>query len=254
MAGQTLNYINFEQAQQAPGLRMIVVQGIPSPWGEAAKGIFHIKQLTYSACYHDPASREMSAWSGSRSAPVAIYNNETPASGWLDILKLAERLQPSPRLIPQDSAQAKKMLDLCENLAGEMGLGWCRRLDSIHKGNYPQPIANYLAKKYGYRESQGPQYAEKTIALLKQLSNQLKQQQAAGQPYYVGDNITAADIFSATFIACFAPLPQNVCPMNPIIREVFETLDTATAAALDPILLAHRDFIYQKHLALPLSL
>lgn len=254
MAGHTLNYINFEQVQQASGLRMIVVQGIPSPWGEAAKGILHFKQLSYSACYHDPRNREMSTWSGSRSAPVAIYNDEAPVSGWLEILKLAERLQPNPALIPKAPAQAELMFELCEQIAGEMGLGWCRRLDGVYKATYPTPIGNYLGKKYGYQESQGPEYAKKVIELLKRLSAQLKHQQAQGQPYYLGEQISALDIFSATFMAYFSPLPQEQCPMLPAIRTAFETLDAQTKSALDPILLQHRDFIYQNHLALPLSL
>ena len=38
------------------------------------------------------------------------------------------------------------------------------------------------------------------------------------------------------------------------IRAAFETLDTQTAAALDPILLTHRDMMYAQYLELPLSL
>ncbi len=34
----------------------------------------------------------------------------------------------------------------------------------------------------------------------------------------------------------------------------FEWLDAPTLAALDPILLEHRDMMYSRHLALPLSL
>ena len=38
------------------------------------------------------------------------------------------------------------------------------------------------------------------------------------------------------------------------MREAFGTLDEGTKAALDPILLAHRDAIYREHLELPLTL
>ena len=37
-------------------------------------------------------------------------------------------------------------------------------------------------------------------------------------------------------------------------RAAFETLDAATAAALDPMLLEHRDMMYRERLELPLSL
>ena len=113
MSSQAINYLDFEQIQQQSGLRMIVVKGIPSPWGEAAKGIFHVKQLEWSACYHDPSNRDMSAWAGSRSAPAAIYNDEAPISGWLDILSLAERLEPHAPLLPQEPIQKEETLELC---------------------------------------------------------------------------------------------------------------------------------------------
>jgi len=263
MQSSDIQYIDFEQAQQQAGLRMIVVKGLPSPWGEAAKGIFQFKQLECFATYHDPASREMSAWSGSRSAPVAIYNNEAPLSGWLDILLLAERLAPAPALLPKDSKEREAALALCNDICGEMGLGWSRRLDSVHKGlngkslaegGYPQPIAGYLAKKYGYEEDQGPHYKQHTIDLLNLLSNILKKQKEAGSQYYFGNTISAVDIYSATFMACFKPLPEEQCAMHQPIRSIFEALDEETKVALDPILIEHRDFIYSQHLTLPLSL
>jgi len=263
MSSQAINYLDFDQTQQQTGLRMVVVKGLPSPWGEAAKGILHIKQLEWSACYHDPRSREMSAWTGSRSAPVAIYNNEAPAESWLDILLLAERLAPQPALLPQDPAQRELAISLCQDLCGEMGLGWTRRLDGVQKGlngkslsegGYPEPIAQYLAQKYGYEAERGPDYSKLTINLLKSLSTRLKDQQANGQPFYIGDSITAVDIYSAAFMAYFKPLPAEQCPMHEPMRAVFEALDEETKAALDSILLEHRDYIYNHYLALPLSL
>ena len=55
-------------------------------------------------------------------------------------------------------------------------------------------------------------------------------------------------------VALFAPLPDAQCAMDPLTRAAFETLDAATKAALDPVLLEHRDLMYERHLALPLSL
>jgi glutathione S-transferase len=263
MQSPAINYISFEQAQQESGLRMIVVKGLPSPWGEAAKSIFHIKQLAWAATYHDPTSREMSAWAGSRSAPVAIYNDEQPISSWLDILLLAERLSPEPALLPEDPKKRESAIELCEKICGEMGLGWARRLDSVHKGlngkslaegGYPPPIAGYLAKKYGYEEDQGTHYNQHTIELLKLLSSTLKTQQGVGSKYYLGNSISAIDIYSATFMACFKPLPEELCAMHQPIRSIFESLDENTKSALSPILLEHRDYIYNNYLALPLSL
>jgi hypothetical protein len=42
-------YMSVEEAQQRNGLRMVVVGHVPSPWGEAAKGILHIKRIEWAA-------------------------------------------------------------------------------------------------------------------------------------------------------------------------------------------------------------
>ena len=40
------------------------------------------------------------AWTGHENAPIAVYENEKARAGWAEILFLAERLAPEPRLIP----------------------------------------------------------------------------------------------------------------------------------------------------------
>jgi hypothetical protein len=42
--------------------------------------------------------------------------------------------------------------------------------------------------------------------------------------------------------------------MDAATRAVFELCDGETAAALDPLIIAHRDMMYARHLELPLSL
>jgi hypothetical protein len=42
--------------------------------------------------------------------------------------------------------------------------------------------------------------------------------------------------------------------MDAATRVAFETRDAQTQAALDPVLLEHRDMMYAAHLQLPLSL
>ena len=45
----TVQYVSVEDAIKRGGLRMVVVGGVPSPWGEAAKGILHIKGIDWVA-------------------------------------------------------------------------------------------------------------------------------------------------------------------------------------------------------------
>src|ERR1700758_1249755 len=93
-------YIGVDEARSRKGLRMVVVGQVPSPWGEAAKGILHIKDIPWVAVRLAYDSEQLDKWAGQRSGPVAIYENERPRAGWAEILLLAERLVPSPALLP----------------------------------------------------------------------------------------------------------------------------------------------------------
>lgn len=254
-----VEFVDFEAARDAKGLRMVVVSGVPSPWGEAAKGILHVKGLPWQAVRLDPGSETMFAWTGSRSGPVLLYEDEPPRSGWAEILLCAERLAPTPRLIPGDPVDRALLFGLAHEICGEEGLGWTRRLQGVHSSlhggpGFPAPVAQYLGDKYGYRADDAPGYDARVRALLRMLADRLKAQDATGSRNLLGDSLTAVDIYCATFMALFDPLPEAQCPMPQPLREAFSTVDDETAAALDPILLAHRDRVYETTLELPLSL
>jgi glutathione S-transferase len=198
-------------------------------------------------------------WAGERSGPIAIYDNEKPRSRWNDILILVERLAPEPALLPKDAAARALVFGLAHEICGEGGLAWSRRLELIHAGlqncgGFPQRVAKYLGKKYGYSPGAGAAAPARIIALLRMLAARLKTQQRAGSRYYVGEAPTAVDVYSATAMALFRPLPHAQCRMEAATRTAFERADAAIDAALDPILLEHRDMMYARHLELPLSL
>jgi glutathione S-transferase len=255
----SFSYVGVEDAIARDGLRMVVVGGVPSPWGEAAKGIFHIKGIDWVAVRlvydHEP----LKAWAGQRSGPVAVYGSEEPRAGWREILLLAERLAPSPPLLPEEPAARAGVLGLAQAICGEGGLSWTRRLQLIHAGlqgagGFPARVAAYLGKKYGHDAEAGAATGARVVAMLGELAARLRAQREAGSAYFVGDALTAADVYAATSMALFRPLPQAQCAMDPVTRAALETLDAPTAAALDPVLFAHRDLMYAKHLELPLSL
>ena len=252
-------YISVEEATRRRGLRMVVVSNVPSPWGEAAKGILHIKGIDWAAVRLVQDSEPLWEWARQRSGPVAIYDDETPRGGWAEILLLAERLAPIPSLLPADPAERVLVFGIGHELCGEAGLGWSRRLQLIHAGlqnigGFPEPIAKYLGRKYGYSPETGAASARRVVQLLGMLAARLKAQQEKGSRYYVGNTLTAVDVYSATVMALFRPLPHEQCAMKDSIRAAFETRDAHTEAALDPILLRHRDMMYAEYLQVPLSL
>src|ERR1700716_3009944 len=101
----TFEYVSVEEAMKRGGLRMVVVGDVPSPWGEAAKVILHIKGVEWVAVRLAYDSEALKSWAGERSGPIAIYEQERPRSGWAEILLLAERLAPAASLLPSGPAE-----------------------------------------------------------------------------------------------------------------------------------------------------
>jgi glutathione S-transferase len=252
-------YVSVEEAIGRDGLRMVVVGGVPSPWGEAAKGLFHLKRLDWLGVRLVHDSDALLQWAGERTGPVAVYDREPPRPGWREILMLAERLAPEPRLVPDEPAARDEVLAVAASICDRGGLNWTRRLQLVHAGLNGEPGFNarasaYLAKKYGHDAESGAAAGGRVVAMLGALAARLQARHAAGSPYVVGDTLSAADVYLATAMALFKPLPQDVCAMSVATRAAFEALDAPTAAALDPALLAHRDMMYARHLAIPLTL
>src|SRR5579863_887760 len=256
----SFQYLSAEDAIKRDGLRMVVVGGVPSPWGEAAKGLLHIKGIEWAAVRLAYDSEALQDWTGGqRNAPVVIYEKERPRSGWAEILLLTERLAPMPSMLPREPAERALVFGLAHEICGEAGLGWSRRLQLVHAGlhnagGFPERVAKYLGKKYGYSVEAGAACGPRVSELLGMLGTRLKAQYEAGSRYYVGDKLTAVDVYSATFMAMFGPLPPEHCKMEGGVRATFQTRDAQTEAALDPILFEHRDMMYAEHLELPLSL
>jgi glutathione S-transferase len=255
----TFQYVSVEEAIERRGVRMVVVGGVPSPWGEAAKGILHIKGIDWVAVRLAYDNERLNEWAGQRSGPVLIYDNERPRSGWADILLLAERLAPVPALLPADAADRALVFGLAHEICGEGGLGWSRRLQLVHAGlnnagGFSERVSKYLGKKYGYTPELGAAAGSRVAELLGMLTQRLKAQRQKGSRYYVGDAVTAADVYSATAAALFDPLPPELCKMDESSRAAFSARNAEIDAALDPILLEHRDMMYRDYLELPLSL
>jgi glutathione S-transferase len=255
----TFAYVSVEEAIKRGGVRMVVVGGVPSPWGEAAKGILHIKGLEWVAVRLAYDSEPLKEWTGQRNGPVLIYENERPRNGWAEILLLSERLAPTPSLLPTDATERALVFGLAHEICGEAGLGWSRRLQLVHSGlqnasGFPERVSKYLGKKYGYSPEAGAAASARVAELVAMLVSRLKAQRQAGSRYYVGNSLTAVDVYSATFAAMFDPLPPEQCKMDAATRAAFVTRDARLEAALDAVLFEHRDIMYAQFLELPLSL
>jgi glutathione S-transferase len=253
-----IDYVTPAEAIKHDGLRIVLVRGVPSPWGQAAKTLFEIKKLDYVAAPLELAggNEDVVAWSGQNSAPVVAWRDEAPIHRWQDIVLLAERLAPTPAMIPADPLQRMLMWGFANELAGEQGIGWNRRLQGfarVRNSGKTNPVSETLIGKYGYDAEAAKAAPARIAGSLNGLATQLKAQQARGVGFLVGDALSAADIYFVTFLNLVSPLPPEHCPMSDAFRAGFTAREPEILTALDPALLAHRDRIFAAHFRSPME-
>lgn len=245
--------VSLTEARALPGLRLVVLPGVPSPWGEAAKGILHVKRIPHVRAVRmasDPPNA-LEDWTKQDAYPAAMFEDERPRSGWAEILWLAERLAPEPALVPRDPEPRALFFGLCHELCGEEGLGWMRRIEMIEAGlARGDRMMRWLGDKYGHRPDVAQRAAQRVRDVLRALDVQL---QRHGK-YLMGDALTALDIYFATFLNLVSPLPPELLTLPPFLREATSRVDPEVARILAGGLLAHRDRIYREHLELPVVL
>lgn len=249
-----MKYHELEDVVTRPGLRLILTEGLPGPWGLAARALFDVKGIDYLAAAQRPDqdNQLLAELTGQTSAPVALYDDEKPAVLWNEIILLAERLAPQPALIPTDPLQRAQMFGLIHELVGPGGFGWCRRLQMFQPMMElpdPGPMMTSLGRKYGYTHAAAADASERCLTFLNALAGLLQEQ---GGDYFIGDRLSALDIYWAVFASLVQPLAQDDNPMPPGMRELY-TASPEMVDATPRILLDHRDMMYQRHLSLPLD-
>ena len=267
-----LDYVSIAEARRMGGLRVVLgAYPIPGPWRESCKGILWVKGLKYTpvrtanegasdlAVGMGDSQSELIEWTGQASAPVMAWNDEKPKSTWIDQLNLAERLAPTPSLVPAKVEDRALMFGLANELLGENGMIWVKRLLMVHGPLSTLPADDpqrefwiFLGDKYGYSPAAAEAAALRIRDIVAALDAQLARQAAAGRRYLVGDTLSALDIYWAACCAILAPLPPDQCPMADAFRGAYGNDDPRIAAVLSPALLAHRDFIYKTHLEFPI--
>lgn len=257
-----MNYVDVAQARTMSGLRLVLSPGGPGPWSEAAKSICYVKKLSFIPAAQDVGgpNPELQQWTAQTSAPVAAWNDERPRSTWIEQLYLFERLAPQPRLIPERLEDRVLMFGYSNEICGETGLGWSRRMmmfarrvrkaDATAKG---PGLMDSMALKYGYDPEVAQAAPARVAEIIGALARRLEDQRASGSRFFIGNQLSALDIYWATFSGMCAPLPAEVCPMSPGLRKIYSDIGPVVEAALSPLLLEHRDFVYREFLQLPLD-
>lgn len=250
-------FVDLEAAKARGGLRLVILARTPSPWSEAARGVFHVKRIPFVAVRHWPPGPELLAWTRGHNAPAVLYDDEPVLSGWAEILALAERLAPEPELVPRGPERIE-MFGLAHELLGVGGIAWNARsllidaaLASDGERGFPLRVAQFLAPKYRYRAGSFEATKARLVESLELLAQRLAR---ANGPYFFGERLTALDIFSAVALHVLAPLPVEQCPEGQMLRPSFEWLRAELGSRLPPRLLDHRQLVYERHLELPIQL
>ena len=252
-----MDYVSVTEARNLPGLRLALSAGTCGPWGEAAKAVFKARGVPFVPVRQHmmQANEELVEWTTFRNAPVAVYEDEPGVAGWIEILMLAERLGSGPSLLPADQLDRMMALGISAEICSPGGFGWERRLSMMNPDRPLQAAdgKDFMSRAYGVRPGVAESATRRVIAILEGLGRQLKNQQAKGSRYFVGNSLTAPDIYWACFSQLVGPLPEELCPMGPDMRQVYSFIAPEIAAAVDPALIGHRDMVWEQHIGLPMD-
>jgi glutathione S-transferase len=253
-----MEYVKPEEARKMSGVRVALTVGAFGPWGQAVKKMLEYKKIPYVpvAQHAGGENEELVKWTGTRNAPTIIHDDHPPLTRWLDQIAFVENIRPSPPLLPKDAASRIIAQGIIHELAGEWGFGWCRRLmlfdDMVQAqkktGDKPGGGVQTMMNQYGFSDQTAANAPERIVDILNTLAQRLKDQRAKGSRFLVGNDLTAADIYWASFSSMLQPLENDMCPMSDEMRKSRTPTHPMIIAAKDPILLEHRNEIFAKYL------
>ena len=254
-SGASVAYVPIEQARAMTGLRLAFTRGYPGPWSVSAKAIFDLKAIDYVACPQEVggANEVLKDWTGQTSAPVAMLDDDRPRVLWSEILVLAEQLRPEPRLIPQDEDDRMTMFGICHEICADDGLGWNARMLTLAVGAQSGGDENPLRRKYD--SPVDLDYLRRRLSrILDALARRLERQASAGRRYFVGDRLTAADVYWAAFSNMFRPMGPDLC----VVPEAYHRMGATLCAQLDAppaqILIDHREHAVRTYFRTPIDM
>jgi hypothetical protein len=252
-----IQYVDLETAKAARGVRMVAPGVVPSPWTEAAKGLFKLAGIPVACVRSVRGDAAQAAWTQAHNAPVVFHDDDPPRTVWSQILALAARLAGAGTLLPVELDRRVETVGFIHEIAGEDGLGWSARLLMIHASftsdgqrGFVKPVAQYLAAKYGYAPDRIDEARARAIAVTAALSARL-----GDAAYFGGDRPDALDCYAATFFTPATAIKPEDCPaFAPPLRQGFAAAHDELGPYLTESLHAHRRRMYERHLGWPIEL
>lgn len=224
-----LQYIDVASAAQVrPGSCVVTSGLVPSPWSEAAKGLFAIAGVPVHIIAKTRENGDaVVAWTNISNVPILLHDDEPPRTNWAAIVGLVNRLAAPGAILPAEPGGRAAMTGLIEMIAGEQGLGWTARLamiqasiDSKGEVSFPLPVAMFLAKRYGHTSAVSmPALREHVASMLGALRDTLGE-----RAYFGGDKPQALDVYVATFLTPLSVINDDACAqLTPRLRGAFDS-------------------------------
>jgi glutathione S-transferase len=255
----TLVYVDVDTARDLAGTRLVTSALVPSPWSEAAKGLFTVAQLpAHVVAKTREAGDAVKAWTGVDNVPVVLHDKEPARTNWAAIVGLAARLDAASKLVPPEPSARARMFGVLEAIAGEQGLGWTARLAMIQASlesngerGFTLGVATYLAKRYGHTAAVSPSVVRDRVqALLTLIHGEL-----GARTWFGGDAPNALDVYAATFLTPLTVIDDDACPqITPQLRKAFGAASELLHDLVPAPLWAHRTRMFERHLAWPIRL
>ena len=123
----------------------------------------------------------------------------------------------------------------------------------IDSGQAPEGVAR-MGEKYRYNAADARAASERCARQIEALAVQLKAQNARGRPFFIGEQLSALDIYWVAFMYLLDLPPAPQCPVADAIRPMFELHDARIREAIDPVLFAHRDRVARACFRNPIEL
>ena len=147
------------------------------------------------------------------------------------------------------------MFGIAHELCGEDGFGWSCRLLMLHvmeQSNAGVPV-DHMHRKF-WSGSPLEHSARRAVSVMDMLSRRLERQKAAGRHYFVGDRLSAADIYWTCFSNLLAPMGEADCPMPQFYRDWSAQSLALIGSPVPDNLIEHREHMLRTWFRLPMWL
>jgi glutathione S-transferase len=243
-------------AMMEHGVRLTGIPGLYAVVVEYVRYLLHVRGVRAVTLTSPNRKDTTQLYQATRQAsiPTLFVDGERPYNAWLEQTYRAASLggKHAPCLIPAASADRITMFGLMNEIQGEGGLLFNRR---FHTAPAEEAGGSHaFVRKYGWTPEAAAQSEDRVVEVLGALHTQLEaQHKQHGSRFFVGGALTALDLQWAAFSNLVAPHPAAKFhwdgPDAPMPLAVFKaTMTPRMDAAVTPLLLAHRAFIFKEYL------